>query len=84
MRQERLEPQPGGALVAQQLAYMLLVRALRLHLTEGLNGGAGWLLALADKQTGTAVSTMHEDPARRWTLQDLAECADMSCAPPLH
>ena len=78
MRQELLEPQPGGSLVAQQLAYMLLVQALRLHLTEGLNGGVGWLFALADKQMGTAISAMHDDPAHRWTLQELGERAGMS------
>jgi hypothetical protein len=32
------DPQPGGGLVAQQLAYMTLVQALRLHLAEGLRG----------------------------------------------
>ena len=35
MMQELREPQPGGFLVAQQLAYMMLVQALRLHLAEG-------------------------------------------------
>jgi hypothetical protein len=48
MRQELREPQPGGSLIAQQLAYMMLVEALRLHLLEGLRGGVGWLFALAD------------------------------------
>ena len=35
MRQELREPQPGGFLVAQHLAHMMLVQALRLHLAEG-------------------------------------------------
>ena len=38
MRQELCDPLPGGFLVAQQLAYMMLVQALRLHLAEGLSG----------------------------------------------
>lgn len=78
MRQELCEPEPGSFLVAQHLAHMMLVLALRLHLAEGLNGGVGWLFALADKQIGASVSAMHEDPARRWTLQELAEHAGMS------
>jgi AraC-like DNA-binding protein len=78
MRQELLEPQPGGFLVAQQLAQMLLVLALRLHLAEGLEGGVGWLFALADRQMGAAITAMHEDPAYPWTLQELAERVDMS------
>jgi AraC-like DNA-binding protein len=57
---------------------MMLVQALRLHLAEGLRGGVGWLFALADKQIGAAIQTMHDDPAHRWNLQELAECAGMS------
>ena len=75
---ELREPQPGRFLVAQQLAYLMLVQALRLHLSEGLRGGVGWLFALADKQMSAAMNAMHEDAARRWTIQELAERAGMS------
>ena len=78
MRQELREPQPGGFLIAQHLAYMMLVQALRLHLAEGSRGGVGWLFALADKQMSAAINAMHDDPAHRWTLQELAERAAMS------
>jgi AraC-like DNA-binding protein len=78
MMEELRERQPGGFLVAQQLAYMILVQALRLHLAEGVRGGVGWLFALADKQMSAAIGCMHEDPAHRWTLQKLAERAGMS------
>jgi AraC-like DNA-binding protein len=78
MMQELREPQPGGFLVAQHLAYTILVQALRLHLAEGLKGGVGWLFALADKQMSAAINAMHDDPAHRWTLQELAERAAMS------
>ena len=78
MRQELCEPKPGGFLVAQDLAHMMLVQALRLHLAEGLSGGVGWLFALADKQMSAAINSMHEDPAHGWTIQKLAERAGMS------
>jgi AraC-like DNA-binding protein len=78
MMQELREPLPGGFLVAQQLAYMMLVQALRLHLAEGVRGGVGWLFALADKQMSAAIYSMHKDPAHRWTLQELAERVGMS------
>ena len=78
MRQELSEQQPGGSLVAQHLAHMMLVQALRLHLAEGVRGGVGWLFALADKQMSAAINAMHGDPGQRWTLQKLAECAGMS------
>jgi AraC-like DNA-binding protein len=78
MRQELRERQPGGFLIGQHLAHMMLVQALRLHLAEGSRGGVGWLFALADKQMGAAINAMHEDPAHRWTLQELAKRAGMS------
>jgi AraC-like DNA-binding protein len=78
MRQELREPQPGGFLVAQDLAHMMLVQALRLHLAEGVNGGVGCLFALADKQMSAAISAMHEDPSHDWAIRKLAERAGMS------
>lgn len=78
MMQELRDPQPGGFLIAQHLAQMLLVQALRMHLAEGANGGTGWLFALADKRIGATISAMHADPAHNWTLQELAELANMS------
>ncbi len=78
MKEELRNPQPGGVLVAQQLAYMMLVQALRLHMAEGPDGGVGWLFALADRQMNAALTAMHEEPGERWTLQTLAEEAGMS------
>jgi AraC-like DNA-binding protein len=78
MREELHNPQPGGALIAQQLAYVMLVQALRLHLAEGSKAGVGWLFALADKQMSAAITCMHKDPGHPWTLQTLAECVGMS------
>jgi AraC-like DNA-binding protein len=44
----------------------------------GTDGHVGWLFALTDRQIGTAIAAMHEDPAHGWTLQALAERAGMS------
>lgn len=79
MMQELHEPQAGSALVAQHLAHMMLVQALRLHVTEAAETeGAGWLFGVADKQLGPAINAIHAEPAYRWTLQALAERACMS------
>jgi AraC-like DNA-binding protein len=78
LMQELRNPQPGGSLIAEHLAHMLLVQALRLHMAEGSRAGVGWLFALADKQMRAAINAMHENPARRWTLQTLAEVSAMS------
>lgn len=78
MMNELREPQPGGFLFAQHLAHMMLVLALRLHLTQGLGGGTGWLFALADRQLSAAIKEIHNAPAQPWTLQTLAQSACMS------
>lgn len=78
LRQELHGPQPGGSLAAQQLATMLLIQALRVHLAEGASSEVGWLFALANPRMRAAISAMHADPARRWTLQALGERAGMS------
>ncbi|MCV9947602.1 AraC family transcriptional regulator [Rhizobium sp. BT-175] len=72
MMQELREPQPGGYLIAQHLAHMMLVQALRLHLSKGAEGRVGWFFALTDSQICKAITAMHNDPAYRWTLQELA------------
>ncbi len=78
MMQELLEPEPGGAMVLQQLARMVLVDALRQHLAQGIRGGTGWLFALADKQMAVAIKAMHDAPAQAWTLQSLSQRVGMS------
>jgi len=78
MKEELRDPQPGGSLIAQQLAYMMLVQALRLHLADGTRGKVGWLFALADKQMSAALACMHDVPGHPWTLQKLAEHVGMS------
>ena len=80
MREELLEPQPGGVLVAQHLAHLMLLQALRLSLAGGLGGGASWLSGLADPQMAAAIGAMHAEPGARWTLAALAEQAGMSRA----
>ena len=75
---ELRERRPGGYLIAEHLARMMLVQALRLHAAEGLSHGVGWLFALADRQIGAVIGAVHAEPARGWTLQELAAQAGMS------
>lgn len=78
LRDELRDPQPGGSLITQQLAYMMLIQALRLHLADAAVAGPGWLSALSDKRISSAIISMHNDPGYPWTLQALAECVGMS------
>ena len=76
LRHELTDRQPGGSLIAQQLACMIFVQVLRLYLDEGK--GLGWLFALSDKHVGAAIAAMHRQPARRWTVAELADEVGMS------
>jgi AraC-like DNA-binding protein len=78
MREELRDPQPGGSLIAQQLAYTMLIQALRLHLADAASTGHSWLSGLADKHMSIAIASMHNDPGYPWTLQSLAERVGMS------
>lgn len=76
MRQELADLKPGSFLILQQLVYMIFVQALRLYLDEGK--GVGWLFALSDRHVGAAITAIHREPARRWTVAGLAVEAGMS------
>ncbi|QGY32920.1 AraC family transcriptional regulator [Pantoea cypripedii] len=78
MRQEIRDPKPGGDIVAQQLATMVLVRALRLQLSVNQGNALGWLFGLSDKRIRAAINVMHERPGSNWTVQNLAKEAAMS------
>ena len=78
MMHELRDPQPGSTLIAGHLAQTLLIEALRLHLAERSPHSAGWLFALADEQMRGVIAAMHAEPARRWTLADLARVGGMS------
>lgn len=78
MRQELIEGQPGGILIAQHLAHMVLVQALRLYLSGREGRHVGWLFALDDPQLAAAIGAMHQEPGTRWTLRALAGKAGMS------
>ncbi|GHA21608.1 AraC family transcriptional regulator [Devosia pacifica] len=78
LMRELREPQPGGTLIAGHLAQTLLIESLRLHLAERSDDSTGWLFALADTQMRRVIGAMYADPARRWTLAELAAIAGMS------
>ena len=69
LAEELREPQPGGSLMTQQLSTMLVVQALRVHLSEASNTGVGWLFALRDPRIRLAMMAMHDAPSQRWTVQ---------------
>ncbi|MGN8198570.1 AraC family transcriptional regulator [Salinisphaera sp. RV14] len=79
MRRELADGLPGDFIVAQQLATLVLVEALRVHLSQTpAEQRTGWLSALADARLRAAVTAFHRAPGERWTLERLAGEAAMS------
>src|SRR5690606_4754927 len=62
----------GSECVLSRLSELLFVEALRLYL-EGLPPEhSGWLAGLRDPHVGRALALLHDQPARAWTLEELA------------
>lgn len=78
LMRELRDRQPGFYLVAQNCSSTMLVQLLREHLSRGSREGVGWLFSLADQQISKAINAMHNDPSRRWTLDELAKDVGMS------
>lgn len=68
----------GGALIAERLAEILLVEALRAYIMDQEEAGSGWLHALGDPAIGAALRAMHANVAHPWTVAELAKRAGMS------
>ncbi|GAA4182831.1 AraC family transcriptional regulator [Streptosporangium oxazolinicum] len=67
----------GATVMIEHLTQILFVQALRAHLS-GEEDVPGWLGALNDPRIGAALTLMHQQAARRWTVADLAAEVDMS------
>ena len=78
MMSEMRDGRPGGTLAARHLAHLMLLQAFRLHLSRQAGGRVGLLYALTDPHLGKAITSMHDDPAHRWTLAELASRAGLS------
>ena len=76
VREESIAQRPGRDLVLGRLVEVLLIEALRSTPSEG--APPGLLRALADTRLAVAMRHMHGDPARPWTVVELAKKAALS------
>ena len=72
MATEAREFQPGGEAVITRLADVLVIQAIRAWIETAPAARTGWLGALQDHQIGRALTLVHRDPARAWTVASLA------------
>jgi AraC-like DNA-binding protein len=74
--EEASERRSGRDLVLARLVEVLLVEALRS--TQGEDAPPGLLRGLGDERLAEAMRQMHSDPARPWTVVQLAKKAALS------
>jgi AraC-like DNA-binding protein len=63
----------GSALVHTRLSEVLFVETLRRYINSLPPDQTGWLAGTRDAVTGQALALLHEDPARPWTISELAK-----------
>jgi AraC-like DNA-binding protein len=71
-------PGIGSEAVVGRLFELLFVHAIRAFAAQGAAKTHGWLAALADRNLSHAIKAIHGDPARNWTVGNLAREAGMS------
>jgi AraC family transcriptional regulator, alkane utilization regulator len=77
---EVMAPQPGNRAVLARLPESLFVAILRCLLRRAADDNRGWLAGLNDAQVGRALAMLHAEPARPWTVEELAQRVAMSRA----
>lgn len=78
LSQELHETKYGRSLIAEHYAHIMLVEVLRVHLSSRSNHDIGWFSALADKQLGAAIAAVHNALSFHWTVDNMANKANMS------
>lgn len=69
---------PGSELILGRLMELLFVEVVRRYASRLPASAKGWFAALNDPIVGRAIQFVHRDPARRWTVDDLAREAGAS------
>lgn len=77
---ELLDHQPGQSVMVDRYVDLILVSALRQWFTDASSVPPAWWTAQSDPVAGRVLTAIHADPARAWTLQDLAAATGYSRA----
>jgi AraC-like DNA-binding protein len=63
---------PGAGSLLAKLSELMFVEALRRYVENLPPQGMGWLAGLRDAQVGRALSLLHGEPGKAWTVDELA------------
>ena len=68
----------GAEAVIARLADILVIAAMREYLRGVDDAKLGWLTALQDHRIGKSLQLLHDNPARHWSIDELATEVGMS------
>jgi AraC-like DNA-binding protein len=69
---------PGGEAMLARMSEMMFVDAVRRYADQLPPQSAGWLAGLRDRFVGRALALIHEQPAQRWSIDELGRCVGLS------
>lgn len=69
---------PGSEAVITRLTDVLVIQLVRSWFETEASAQSGWLAALRDPHLGRALTALHDQPQRDWTLEALARVAGLS------
>lgn len=72
------DQRPGGQAVLERISEMMFADAIRRYVDTLPEESTGWLAGLRDRSIGRALALIHGQPARAWTVEELAAEAALS------
>ena len=79
MFEEAFNPGCGRQTALDRICELLVIQLLRISMNDSPNQ-IGLLAGLADQRLAKALTCIHKEPAKSWTLEQLANMAGMSRA----
>jgi AraC-like DNA-binding protein len=74
---EMESPSQGSAVMIARILDLVFIQVLRAW-AAGPDAEPNWLAGALDPQIGLALSAIHRDPGRDWTVEDLARACSLS------
>lgn len=75
---ETTSGKPGFQTVAERVADIIFVQAVRDYIATSPSNDCGWLRGLTDPHVGQALSLVHARPSEAWTVASLARAVALS------
>lgn len=75
---ESASDRPGAQVVIRRLTELLFIQIIRLWIDQQAEASVGWVGALRDQPISAALGLIHQSPAYKWTVKELADASALS------